>query len=136
MTTKQITAFLGEWSSQLNKTQQAGATVYLQNEAVILKIKNKRFTPFYCVFEFNEKKDLILKPATQFDFGKNTSDTINNRLYEDVYQNYHFGKIALSGELKHDLNLISLIVAHAANKFFFPSDFACEEIQPFKLIAA
>ena len=132
MNEQRLLELICQWATDLNDNNHAGAIVEVTNDFLVLMIKNKRFTPFFCKIKIMNQTSVTIEVTTHFNYGKNIRDIIYDRLQDDRFQNYIFSKINFHGNLSNDFELISQNISHAANKFFDQSDFSYNEITAFK----
>ncbi len=121
MTSKNLLHFLREWATALNTQCKAGALVEVHNEAFVVRVKNKAFTPFVACCSVDENGGVQLRLADAFSYRK----SIDAALYgsEDAYAiaNYRFSEAILNGALCNDDRLLSAMLTCAANRFFSES---------------
>lgn len=121
MTSQNLLHFLREWATELNTQCKAGALVEVHNEAFVVRIKNKAFTPFVACCSVEENGGVQLRLADAFNYRK----SIDAALYgsEDAYAiaNYRFSEAALNGALCNDGGLLAAMLTCAANHFFSQS---------------
>lgn len=121
MTSQNLLHFLREWATELNTQCKAGALVEVHNEAFVLRVKNKAFTPFVACCSVDENGGLQLRMADAFNYRKSIEGALYGSGEAYAIANYRFSEAVLNGALCTDTGLISAILAAAANRFFSQS---------------
>ena len=119
---------LRHWATELNDKNKAGALIEVTNDYLVLRISNKKFTPFISKLKINDGGGVSIYLAEHYNYGANLKDVIYGNNCHDPLKNYSFSEFSLTGFLSNDFELISKIISHAANKFFDQSDFFYNEI--------
>lgn len=133
MTSKSLLHFLREWSTELNMHCKAGALVEIYNDAYIVRIKNKAFTPFVASFSIDKNGRIQIRAAEAFDYQKSIQTIIYGLGETYRLDNYRFSELEVSGSPSTMGSLLSAILATAANHFFSQSKMDIQELPTLKI---
>lgn len=133
MTSENLLRFLREWSTELNTHCKAGALVEIYNDAYIVRIKNKAFTPFVACFSIDKNGRIQIRAAEAFDYQKSIKAIIYDLGETYKLDNYRFCMLELSGSPSTMRSLLSAILATAANHFFTQSKMDIQKLPTLKI---